>query len=82
MEDKSIFQPTFGHLKTFSLFLVLDGFGGPEVSELVSRDFSDFMIKHETFMRLKDKGAVAIKSTRREKAWKLFQDEQIKSDKQ
>ena len=54
MEDSFIIKPTFGHLKTFSLFLVLDGFGGSKVSELVSRDFSDFMMKHETFMRLKD----------------------------
>ena len=54
MEDTFIFQPTFGHLKTFSLFLVLDGYGGSKVSELVSRDFSDFMIKHEAFMNLKD----------------------------
>ena len=54
MEDTFIIEPTLGHLKTFSLFLVLDGFGGSKVSELVSRDFSDFMMKHETFMRLKD----------------------------
>ena len=54
MEDKYIIEPTFGHLKTFSLFLVLDGFGGSKFSELVSREFSDFMIKHETFMKLKD----------------------------
>ena len=27
---------------------------GQKVSELVSWDFSDFIIKHETFMNLKD----------------------------
>lgn len=54
MEDKFIIEPTFGHLKTFSLFLVLDGFGGSKFADLVSKGFSDFMIKHETFMKLKD----------------------------
>ena len=54
MEDKFILQPTFGHLKTFSLFLVLDGFGGFQCAEQVSQNFSSFMVKHETFMNLKD----------------------------
>ena len=54
MEDKFILKPTFGHLKTFSLFLVLDGFGGSKIAELVSQDFSDFLIKQEIFMNLKD----------------------------
>lgn len=54
MEDMYIFEPTFKHLETFSLFLVLDGFGGSKFTKHVSQQFASFMIQHETFMNLKD----------------------------
>ena len=54
LQDAFICEPTFGHLKTFSLFLVMDGFRGNRCSVKVSRDLVDFILNHETFMNLND----------------------------
>ena len=54
MEDAFIYEPTFGHLKTFSLFLVLDGFGGNKFSNQVSRDLSQMILNQDIFKNLKD----------------------------
>ena len=54
LQDAFICEPTFGHLKTFSLFLVMDGFRGNIFSNKVSRNLVNFILKHETFMNLKD----------------------------
>lgn len=54
MQDKYIFKPSLGHLKTFSLFLVLDGFRGDRFPIQVSREFSEFLAKHDLFMNHKD----------------------------
>ena len=43
MEDMYIFEPTFKHLETFSLFLVLDGFGGSKFTKHVSQKFASQM---------------------------------------
>ena len=54
MEDKFIVESSLGNLKTFSLFLVLDGFSGSQFADRVSKDFSAFLIEHKVFMKLND----------------------------
>ena len=54
MQDVPIFKPHFGHLKTFALFLVLDGFDGDKFALQVSRELSEFILKTEFFQNLND----------------------------
>lgn len=54
MEDTFIAEPSLGNLKTFSLFLVLDGYGGSKFADCVSKDFSAFMLEQNVFSKLKD----------------------------
>ena len=54
MQDFSIFQPQFGHLKTFALFLLLDGFDGDKFALQVSHDLPEFILKTEFFSNLND----------------------------
>ena len=54
MQDAYIFKPELGHLKTFGLFLVLDGFGGSLLAQKASEDLPGIIINHETFSALVD----------------------------